>query len=91
MFQNLLAVRFKLQVHREPREISYKLVVSKEGLKMRQAAPDANAGSHMSGLGRPFRLENAKMSMQEVSDFLWGFIRDRAVINRTEKYQRRLK
>lgn len=40
MWQNLLAERFKLTVHRENKEISgYELVVAKGGLKVKEAAP----------------------------------------------------
>jgi uncharacterized protein (TIGR03435 family) len=40
MWQNLLAERFKLAVHRENKEISgYELVVAKGGLKVKESAP----------------------------------------------------
>jgi uncharacterized protein (TIGR03435 family) len=47
MIQNLLADRFGLSIHREPREASgYALVVAKKGPKIRPAK-DAKGGSHM--------------------------------------------
>jgi uncharacterized protein (TIGR03435 family) len=40
MWQNLLAERFKLTVHREKKEIpGYELVVAKGGLKIQESAP----------------------------------------------------
>lgn len=42
MQQNLLAERFKLAMHRQPKEKTiYELVVGKSGLKMHESAPDA--------------------------------------------------
>ena len=43
MEQHLLEERFKLKVHREPKEMSiYELTVGKSGLKMTESAPDAD-------------------------------------------------
>jgi uncharacterized protein (TIGR03435 family) len=51
MLQALLADRFKLQVHREPTELSvYNLVIAKGGLKMKQADP---TDTYPDGLKRP--------------------------------------
>jgi uncharacterized protein (TIGR03435 family) len=42
MLQTLLAERFRLQTHNEPRPLAhYELVIAKGGLKMHEAAPDA--------------------------------------------------
>lgn len=42
MQQNLLEERFKLAFHRQPKEMTvYELVVGKNGIKMRESAPDA--------------------------------------------------
>jgi uncharacterized protein (TIGR03435 family) len=42
MLQTLLAERFKLEMHREPRVLAhYELVVAKGGLKMHESKPDA--------------------------------------------------
>jgi uncharacterized protein (TIGR03435 family) len=46
MIQSLLAGRFKLVVHREPREVSgYALVAAKKGPKMERAKPDEDDSS----------------------------------------------
>ena len=46
MLQNLLADRFKLEVHRESREIQlYEVTVAKNGPKFKEAAPPPPAGS----------------------------------------------
>lgn len=50
MQQSLLADRFRLAVHREPRQITgYALVLVKTGSKMAAAKPDANDSDYKSG------------------------------------------
>jgi uncharacterized protein (TIGR03435 family) len=48
MMQNLLAERFQLMIHREPREVSgFELVVAEKGPKMKSASPDRKgSGTH---------------------------------------------
>lgn len=42
MFQNLLADRFKLKIHRETKQLPvYNLVIGKNGAKVVESAPDA--------------------------------------------------
>lgn len=59
MLQNLLADRFKLNLHRESREVPiYALVVAKSGPKLRESAPGAQGSigmsqGHLSGKGVP--------------------------------------
>jgi uncharacterized protein (TIGR03435 family) len=51
MLRALLADRFKLVVHRESKETSiYALVVGKDGLKMKEAAPGADAQAPPGGI-----------------------------------------
>src|SRR6185312_15664413 len=53
MMQTLLAERFGLAVHREPRETAvYGLVVDKKGVKFSESAPEAKGILRMSGRGR---------------------------------------
>ncbi len=52
MLQSLLAERFRLKVHREPKEMPvYALVVGKSGPKFHESAPDANPQSHFGFTG----------------------------------------
>lgn len=60
MLQALLADRFKLVIHREPRQISgYALVVSKKGPKMTPSASDE--GSNLSSHNNHLTAQNATM------------------------------
>ena len=60
MIQSLLADRFQLVIHREPRQIpGYTLVVAKTGLKMKRAAPDAN--------GAEIHAQNTHLSAENVT------------------------
>jgi len=61
MIQSLLADRFQLVIHREPRQISgYELVVAKKGSKMEQAKAD-DQGSHLNGNNSHLKAENVTM------------------------------
>jgi uncharacterized protein (TIGR03435 family) len=53
MMQALLAERFELAVHREPRETAvYGLIVDQKGMKFSESAPEAKGVLRMSGGGR---------------------------------------
>ncbi len=69
MFQQLLAERFKLRVHRETRRLPiYSLVVTTHGPKLRQSQHD-RAESIMVGRGQ---LIGSKLSMARLADALSG-------------------
>jgi len=66
MLQNLLAERFKLQLHKETRQVAgYALVVAKGGVKIR-----AEEAGQSTTNGRPGRLEATKITMQKFTDLL---------------------
>jgi bla regulator protein BlaR1 len=61
MIQSLLADRFQLVIHREPRQVSgYALVVAKKGSKMEQAKPDGK-GSDMHANSTHITAKNLTM------------------------------
>jgi uncharacterized protein (TIGR03435 family) len=68
MLQELLADRFKLTVHRESKEHAvYALVVGKNGIKMKESAPDADAATTTDDVNPQVRLsgrgENTSVSI----------------------------
>ncbi len=61
MLQSLLADRFQLIIHREPRELSgYALVVAKKGPKMERAKPE-ETGSHADSNNTHLTAKNVTM------------------------------
>jgi len=53
MLQTLLAERFLLALHREPKELSYvALVIGKKGPKLQEAIPDSDASGNKFLIGR---------------------------------------
>jgi uncharacterized protein (TIGR03435 family) len=65
MLQRLLADRFKLKFHREPREIDgFALVVAKNGAKIRQAAPAEEERISL-GMGSGQDIAGAKKASAE--------------------------
>ncbi len=61
MQQNLLAERFKLAMHRQPKEKTiYELVVGKNGLKMHESAPDAPMAVVNWGIIQPVKIGEDK-------------------------------
>jgi uncharacterized protein (TIGR03435 family) len=61
MIQSLLADRFQLVIHREPRQISgYVLVVAKKGPKMERAKPE-QTGSHADSNNTHLTAKNVTM------------------------------
>jgi len=61
MIQSLLADRFQLVIHREPRRISgYELVVAKKGSRMERAKPDEE-GSGVDGNNTHLTVKNVTM------------------------------
>jgi uncharacterized protein (TIGR03435 family) len=78
MLQNLLAERFKLQLHKENRQTSgYALVVAKGGLKIRAEEPGQNGTN-----GRPGHLDVTKTTLQKLTDLL-SKITGQPVVNET--------
>jgi uncharacterized protein (TIGR03435 family) len=66
MLQNLLAERFKLQLHKETRPAAgYALVVAKGGPKIKAEEPGQSRTN-----GRPGHLEATKVTLQKLADVL---------------------
>lgn len=79
MMQSLLAERFKLEAHREPKVLSaYALVVGKTGPKLQEAV-----GFHGSSMNSNNSKLTAKASMERLADFLARRL-DRPVVDLTE-------
>jgi uncharacterized protein (TIGR03435 family) len=84
MVQLLLADRFQLKVHRESRETPvYSLVVGKNGLKLKESAPDASAMGRLEVVGRNYQVTRPKATMDDVVFEITGSFVDRPVLNRT--------
>src|SRR5258708_32522040 len=84
MMQALLADRFKMTVHREPKTLSaYALVGGKNGPQLQQT--EAGDGSHMNHDGHDGKrkLTGQRVSMPRLADFLARQL-DRPVIDMTE-------
>jgi uncharacterized protein (TIGR03435 family) len=82
MFQNLLADRFKVQFHKEPKELPfYALMVDKSGSKMKlnQTPQDFEIPFNCSGFGN---CRGTRIPMGYFSWILSGFL-DRPVIDKT--------
>jgi uncharacterized protein (TIGR03435 family) len=85
MLQRLLVDRFKLQVHREMREIPvYALVVAKNGSRLKEAASDAVDTRQLQVVGRNYEITQPKATTDDIVQWIngSGFI-DRPVVNRT--------
>jgi uncharacterized protein (TIGR03435 family) len=85
MLQALLADRFKLAVHREPREMPvYALVVGKSGPKFKESAPDASPAFHVGVSGRNYEVTYPKATMAGLTDVIVDTcFPDRPVLDRT--------
>jgi uncharacterized protein (TIGR03435 family) len=86
MFQALLADRFKLQFHREPKEMTvYNLVVGKNGAKIKEstAGPDAAPGLLIQGSPRGALLPARNATMAAFASLLQRVVLDRPVIDKT--------
>jgi uncharacterized protein (TIGR03435 family) len=90
MFQRVLADRFKLQVHREPREVPvYNLVVAAGGVKMKQAKPgdpypnglEDTYGKNMV-ISEPGKLEAQAGVMTDLAALL-SHLGERQVVDKT--------
>jgi uncharacterized protein (TIGR03435 family) len=86
MLQSLLAERFRLKVHREPKEIPvYALVVGKGGPKFHASAPDANPAGHFGFTGPNNEYALATLpntTMKGLADSL-GLVEGRPVLDET--------
>jgi uncharacterized protein (TIGR03435 family) len=84
MVRSLLADRFKLQVHREKKEMPvYALVVAKNGPKLK---PSANGTEHQSRLGvkgRNYEVTMHKVTMDEIISMIRNAFLDRPVVDQT--------
>jgi len=82
MLQTLLADRFKLEIHRDSKNLAvYSMVIGKNGPKLRKAADDSVSSMRPVGGGLVFR----GFSMEELADRLLSlpFNVNRPVIDRT--------
>jgi uncharacterized protein (TIGR03435 family) len=67
MMQALLADRFRLQAHRETREMPmYALVVAKNGPKLKPGDPDAKGGYRVSGNEKGMHMEASRSTMEQL-------------------------
>ena len=85
MLRTLLADRFKLSIHREPKEMSiYELVVAKNGPKLKSTAADCNASVYTchSFSGNPRRLTGTGIDMDDLAVEL-TYRGDRIVVDKT--------
>jgi uncharacterized protein (TIGR03435 family) len=84
MLQALLADRFQLKVHREPREMPvYLLVVGKGGPKFKPSLPDADAQAHFSASGPNYQATMPRESMDDLAKNLLSHVAGRPVLNKT--------
>jgi uncharacterized protein (TIGR03435 family) len=86
MLQQLLIDRFKLKVHREPRERDvYELLVAKNGPKLKPSLPDASTTKSVHFLGRNYEIAIPKAAMGDLADALMsvGGGTDRPVLDKT--------
>jgi uncharacterized protein (TIGR03435 family) len=94
MLQTLLADRFNLKFHRETREVPvYAIVVSKNGPKFKESAPEKPFKSYGGVNGRNQYMELSQATMELLAERLGGEGIDRPVIDKTGltgKYEIRL-
>lgn len=87
MFQNLLAQRFKLEFHREQKEVAvYNLVLGKSALKLEQstAAPEKGHTLFIHSASRQaYNLPARNASMAEFASLMQRVVMDRPVVDRT--------
>ena len=85
MLQALLAERFHLQFHREPKEMPvYSLVVAKGGPKFKASEPEAISGAHIGVNGRNQFLAATRYTMPQLALGLRDAIGvDRPVLDKT--------
>jgi uncharacterized protein (TIGR03435 family) len=85
MLQSLLADRFKLEVHREMKEMPvYALVVGKNGPKLKESAPDADPWAHTGVSGRNYEVTMPKATMEGlVKEISNAAFLDRPVLDKT--------
>jgi len=87
MLQTLLTERFKIEMHREPREMNYyALTQAKKGAKMKAVTSDQSPGREGAGapLNRPGRIANPQMSMYTLAVVLARFELHAPILDRTE-------
>ena len=80
MLQNLLAERLRIAMHREQRELAYlALMVSKNGLKLREATPGSDASGNRQVAGN---IASNSISIAELTSLLSHFL-GQPVLNQT--------
>ena len=87
MFQNLLAQRFKLEYHREQKEVAvYNLVLGTNALKLKEstARPDKGHTLFIHSLSpEAYNLPARNASMAEFASLMQRVVLDRPVVDRT--------
>jgi uncharacterized protein (TIGR03435 family) len=86
MLRNLLADRFQLTFHRQPKEFSlYELQVAKAGSKLRPSTADPQEPSRLIGVVYPQRvtMPGRNATMKEFAALLQRAILDRPVVDKT--------
>ncbi len=86
MLQSLLAERFHLKFHYEPKEMPvYALVVGKGGTKFKESSPDTiSKGLFMGVNGRNQVITAPRETMDSLANDIWGSFVDRPVVDRTD-------
>jgi uncharacterized protein (TIGR03435 family) len=86
MLQSLLAVRFKLKVHRETKKLPvYSLVIAKNGFKLRESKPDETDANGRTGMyisGSSGAVRGQLVSMPTLAQFLYRQL-NRMVVDKT--------
>jgi len=87
MFQNLLAERFKLEFHREQKEVAvYELVLGSNALKLKESTAPAGKGHSLlihTLTPEAYNLPARNASMAEFAVILQRVVLDRPVVDRT--------
>jgi bla regulator protein blaR1 len=84
MVQALLADRFQLKMHRGMREMPvYALVVAKNGPKLKDSDPGADAGGLFDQQGRNVVVTLPKASMSDIVDAIGYANLDRPIVDKT--------
>ena len=85
MMRSLLGERFKLKVHREMKEMPvWAMVIAKQGLKLKESAPDAEHRWRVGVNGRTYQITMNKVTADEIASGISGVDDwDRPIVNQT--------